>query len=157
VDRGKWADWFRLDLQGGLQHESNGKDGTNSRSLNIAYFKPTMQFGRDGGFELTLAPKSFVYVGDLSDNPDISLYRGNFLLQTIAGWDRGLQIRTEGRIGSHADRGSVQVDVTYPMSEILRGSFSVYLQLQYFYGYGESLLEYNQKVSHFRVGISLYR
>ena len=157
VDQGKWADWFRLDLQSGLQHESNGKDGTNSRSLNIAYFKPTMKFGRDGGLEFTLAPKAFAYVGDLSDNPDIALYRGYFLLRSTLGWDRGLQLRTEGRIGSHADRGSVQFDLTYPMSEIFAGSFSVYLQMQFFHGYGESLLEYNQRSSHFRVGISLYR
>ena len=157
VDRGQWADWFRLDLQGGLQHESNGKDGPNSRSLNIAYFRPTMKFGRDGGFELTLAPKAFVYVGDVVDNPDIALYRGYFGLQSTIGWDRGLQLRTEGRIGSHADRGSVQFDLTYPMSEILAGSFSVYLQLQFFNGYGESLLEYNKRESHFRVGIALYR
>lgn len=157
VDQGKWADWFRLDLQSGLQHESNGKDGADSRSLNIAYFKPTMKFGRDGGLEFTLAPKAFLYVGDLSDNPDIALYRGYFLLRSTLGWDRGLQLRTEGRIGSHADRGSVQFDLTYPMSEIFAGSFSVYLQMQFFHGYGESLLEYNQRSSQFRVGIALYR
>ena len=157
VDQGKWADWFRFDLQSGLQHESNGKDGADSRSLNIAYFKPTMKFGRDGGLEFTLAPKAFVYVGDLSDNPDIALYRGYFLLRSTVGWDRGLQLRTEGRIGSHTDRGSVQFDLTYPMSEIFAGSFSVYLQMQFFHGYGESLLDYNQRRSHFRVGIALYR
>ena len=33
----------------------------------------------------------------------------------------------------------------------------MYLQAQYFYGYGESLLEYNQLGSSFRVGFALYR
>ena len=157
VDRGKWADWFRLDLQGGVQHESNGRDGASSRSLNIAYLKPTMKFGRDGGIELALSPKAFVYLPDVVDNPDIALYRGYFGLQSIIGWDRGLQLRTEGRLGNHADRGSVQLDLTYPMSEFLAGSFSVYLHLQFFNGYGESLLQYNQRESHLRLGISLYR
>lgn len=33
---GEPAQWFRLDLQGGVQHESNGKSAADSRSLNIA-------------------------------------------------------------------------------------------------------------------------
>lgn len=35
VDRGRWADWFQLDLQGGLQHESNGSPEIQSRLLDI--------------------------------------------------------------------------------------------------------------------------
>ena len=44
---GQTTNWLELDLQGGLKHESNGKDGANSRSLNIAYLRPTLTLGRD--------------------------------------------------------------------------------------------------------------
>ena len=39
----------------------------------------------------------------------------------------------------------------------LTGNFSVYLQAQYFTGYGESLLQYKEKTSIFRAGFALYR
>lgn len=148
---------FRLDLQTGLQHESNGKGGDDSRALNILYLRPTFVFGRDDYLQFTLIPRVWAYVGDLSDNPDIAEYRGYGDLRAVLGWKRGLQVSVLGRLGDEGDRGSLQFDVTYPMMRILRGSFSVYLHAQYFTGYGESLLDYRERSSIFRVGISLYR
>ena len=60
-------------------------------------------------------------------------------------------------MGNSGNRGSVQLDLTYPMMSLLSGSLSVYLQAQYFTGYGESLLLYNERSSAFRIGFSLYR
>jgi outer membrane phospholipase A len=150
-------DWFRFDLQPGFQHESNGKSGEDSRSLNIAYLRPTLFFGDPEGLQLTLQPQAWVYVGDLSDNPNIAQYRGYAALRTIVGWERGLQLSAIGRLGDTWDKGSIQLDLTYPMMSLLSRSFSVYLHAQYFYGYGESLLLYNERSSAFRVGFSLYR
>ncbi|HWH70387.1 MAG TPA: phospholipase A, partial [Candidatus Sulfotelmatobacter sp.] len=154
---GQPTNWFRLDLQTGLQHESNGKGGEDSRSLNIAYLRPTLTFGRDDGLQFTFQPRAWVYVGDLSDNPDLPRYRGYADVRAILGWKRGLQLSGLGRLGEDADRGSLQLDLTYPLMTILSGSFSVYLHAQYFTGYGESLLLYNERSSAFRVGFSLYR
>jgi outer membrane phospholipase A len=39
----------------------------------------------------------------------------------------------------------------------MAGSFSLYLQAQYFTGYGESLLGYKQRSDIFRAGFALYR
>lgn len=150
------VDWFRLDLQGGAQHESNGKSGVDSRSQNILYFRPTLVFGRDDRFQLTLQPRVWGYVGDLSDNPDLDEYRGYFDLRAVIGWRRGLQLSALGRMGHEGNHHSAQFDLTYPMMKIV-GSFSVYLQAQYFTGYGESLLRYNQRTDSFRVGFALYR
>jgi outer membrane phospholipase A len=150
-------DWFRLDLQGGAQHESNGKGGLDSRSLNIAYLKPTLTLGRPGTIQLTLAPRVWVYVGDLDDNPDLKDYRGYGDLRAVVGWSKGLQLSALGRLGDDGNRGSVQLDLTYPMMKLLSESFSVYLHAQYFIGYGESLLLYNERGTSFRVGFSFYR
>ncbi len=150
------VDWFRLDLQGGAQHESNGKGGVDSRSQNIIFFRPTLVFGRDDNFQLTLQPRAWGYIGGLSDNPDLDEYRGYFDLRAVIGWRRGLQLSALGRMGHNGNNSSAQFDLTYPMMKIV-GSFSLYLQVQYFTGYGESLLRYNQRSDVFRLGFSLYR
>jgi outer membrane phospholipase A len=156
VAGGQPPNWYQLDLQGGLKHESNGKDGADSRSLNIAYLRPTLTLGEDDGLQLTLQPRAWVYLGNLSDNPDIADYRGYADLRAIVGWKRGLQLSALGRMGKDANHGSLQLDLTYPMMKIF-GSFSVYLDAQYFTGYGESLLEYNRRSEAFRAGFSIYR
>lgn len=154
---GEQTQWFRLDLQGGVQHESNGKSGDDSRSLNIAYLRPTFVFGRDDYLQLTLIPRVWVYADDLADNPDLEDYRGYADLRVVLGWKRGLQVSALGRMGDEGDHGSLQFDITYPMMRVFRGSFSLYLHAQYFTGYGESLLGYRERSSMFRAGISLYR
>ena len=156
VTRGPSTNWFQIDLQGSLKHESNGKDGTSSRSLNIAYLRPTLTLGRDDGLQLTLQPRIWTYLGDLSDNPDIADYRGYADLRTIVGWTRGLELSALGRMGKDGNHGSVQLDLTYPTMKFF-GSFSLYLDVQYFTGYGESLLGYNKRTDEFRVGFALFR
>ena len=153
---GQPTNWFQLDLQGGLRHASNGKDGISSRSMNIAYLRPTFAFGRDDGLQLTLQPRVWTYLGDLSGNPDIADYRGYADLRTIVGWQRGLQLSALGQLGRDGNHGGLQLDLTYPTMRFF-GSFSMYLDVQYFTGYGESLLGYNKKSDEFRVGFSLYR
>ena len=59
-------------------HESNGRDGVYSRSLNIIYLKSRGRFGRVNEPNVTITPRILTYVGDLSDNPDIATYRGHF-------------------------------------------------------------------------------
>jgi phospholipase A1 len=150
------TNWIQLDLQGGLEHESNGKGGTDSRSLAIAYFQPTLTIGRDDGLQLALQPRAWTYMGNLSDNPDIADYLGYASLRTIVGWKRGLQLSALGQMGKNANRGSVQLDLTYPTMRFF-GSFSLYLDVQYFNGYGESLLGYNQRSDELRIGFALFR
>jgi phospholipase A1/A2 len=156
VTRGESTNWFQLDLQGSLKHESNGKSGADSRSVNIAYLRPTLTLGRDDGLQLTLQPRVWTYLGDLSDNPDIADYRGYADLRTIVGWKRGLELSALCRMGKDGDHQSAQLDLTYPTMKFF-GSFSLYLDVQYFTGYGESLLGYNKKSDELRVGFALFR
>jgi phospholipase A1/A2 len=157
VDGGHWGDWIRLDLQGALQHESNGKGDPDSRSLSIAYLRTTGTIGRIGSFQVSLSPKVFVYLGDLSDNSDIADYRGYLELRATVGWSDNVQLAAKTRVGKGFDRASLQLDLTYPMWKLPVLRSSVYLQAQYFTGYGESLLRYNERSEHFRAGFALYR
>jgi len=149
--------WVRFDLQGGFQHESNGKGGLDSRSLNIAYLRPSLTLGPPDAIQLKIQPRFWAYVGGLEENPDLPDYRGYADLRLVLGWPRGLQVAALGRLGDDANRGSLQVDLTYPMMRVLTGSLSLYFHAQYFTGYGESLLDYRGRSEMFRVGLSLYR
>jgi phospholipase A1 len=146
-----WIGW-----QAAFQHESNGRDGASSRSMNIFYVRPMMAFGDLDGWRLILRPKFFVYADDLEDNPDIETYRGYSELRAIFGRNNRLSVSVTGRLGKDFDKGSLQFDVSYP-TEFMTGNFAMYLTLQYWNGYGESLLNYNRKSEALRAGFSLAR
>lgn len=147
----------RFSFQAGVMHESNGKDGTDSRSLNIVYLKPgaLVETGPDSQF--TIAPRLWTYVGDLDDNPDIDRYRGYFDVEMA--WERhsSWKLAANLRKGTGAGKGSAQFDATYPLGEILNGNLDVYLQLQYYTGYAETLRSYNERYDFFRIGLALFR
>jgi outer membrane phospholipase A len=142
--------------QTSIQHESNGKDGADSRSMNLFYVRPI--FGCDLGdkWMLMFAPKMFVYIDNLSDNPDLPLYRGYGEYMMGLARKESWSLTALGRIGSHFDRGSIQMDFTYPLHANF-GNFASFILVQYFNGYGESLLSYDQKGTSLRAGFSLVR
>ncbi len=155
-DQGRPRGFNWIGYQVGVQHESNGRDGDNSRSLNTLYFRPIFTFGNLDGWRLILRPKFLIYLSDSADNADLEDYRGYSELRAIFGKHNRLSISVTGRVGADFDKGSVQVDVTYP-TEFLSGNFSVYLMAQYWNGYGESLLRYDEKTETVRAGVSLAR
>lgn len=150
-------DGLTFNFQAGLKHESNGKSSPDSRSLNIVYARPIVKFENADGWFVSVAPSVWAYVFDLDDNPDIKDYRGYGELRLVAGRAGGLQVAASGRIGEEGNHGSVLVDVTYPIRVITFGNFDAYLDVQYFNGYGESLLNYNQEGETLRFGVSLVR
>jgi outer membrane phospholipase A len=150
-----WISTFSF--QSGVMHESNGKDGTDSRSLNIVYLKPgaLVKTGPDSHF--TIAPRLWTYIGDLDDNPDIDRYRGYFDIDMAWEQRDSWKLAANLRKGTGAGKGSTQLDATYPLGEILKGNLDVYLQLQYYTGYAETLRSYNERYDFFRIGFALFR
>jgi phospholipase A1 len=142
----------------GIGHESNGAGGTSSRELNMVYLRPIIDIpiGSHGWF-VTFAPKFYEYIGGVDGNPDIARYRGYSDIQIVFGQKDGLQLKTIGRIGSHFDRGSAELDLSYPLTKILDGNHDVSVYLQYFTGYGDDLLDYNKRISIVRFGFALVR
>jgi phospholipase A1 len=151
------GDRLRVGLETGYGHESNGRDGDQSRSIDILYARPIFALGNRQDYHLVAAPGVWVYL-DKEENPDIDEFRGYadlyLALQKTDSW----QLATTLRLGSDGDKGSVQVDLSYPLTRIGFGNIDGYLLAQYFNGYGESLLDYNRKLrSQFRFGVMLLR
>ncbi|HEX5463248.1 MAG TPA: phospholipase A [Burkholderiales bacterium] len=147
----------RIGFQGGLEHESNGQGGANSRSINIAFVRPIFTLGDYGDYHWTIAPKLWTYL-EKDDNPDIADYRGYGELLIKYGKKDKWQIATRLRKGTRAHVGSVEVDLSYPLRSAALGNLNGYLLLQYFNGYGETILDYDQKFeSQFRIGLMLVR
>jgi len=65
----------RMGFAAGVAHESNGKGGADSRSINMPFIRPTWEFGDLTANHLTVSPKIYYYFGKES-NPDIADYRG---------------------------------------------------------------------------------
>lgn len=155
-DTGRHSGFTWLGYHVGVQHESNGRSGDDSRSLNTFYVRPAFAFGDLDGWRLILRPKFFVYLGSSSDNDDIRKYRGYSELRAIFGRNNRLSLSLTGRIGADFEKGSAQFDLSYP-TEFLTGNLAVYLLAQYWTGYGESLLSYDRRSSTVRFGFSLAR
>ena len=145
-----------LGQQWSVQHESNGRGGSFSRSLNMIYFRPGIMLGEATGWNLILSPKIYTYIADLSDNPDIAKYRGYCEFRATLGKNERPSLSFIGRLGEHGDKGSMQFDLIIPLRSRLL-DFASFFQVQYFDGYGESLLLYNQRSSSVRAGFSLVR
>lgn len=151
----KWIS--RFSFQGGLQHESNGKAGADSRSLNMFYLKPGALIETGASSYFTVAPRVWAYIGDLGDNPDIDRYRGYFDLEMAWELKDSWKLAATLRKGTGAGKGSAQFDATYPLGEILQGNLDVFLQLQYYTGYAETLRAYDQSYDFFRIGFAMFR
>jgi outer membrane phospholipase A len=145
---------WHFGFESGLGHESNGKDGADSRSINIAYLRPTVTYGDINGQHFFMAPLIYDYL-DKSENPDIQRYRGyvDWLMGygSKGSWNAWTTLRKgTGRFAS------AEMNVSYPLSHLSQGELSGWLLLQFFDGYGENLIDYNHKRSaQWRLGLAV--
>lgn len=146
---------LRVGVETGFGHESNGKEGEDSRSFNMLYARPTLTLGDPAGLRFFAAPLIHNYISD-DENPDLKDYRGYVDWVLGVGAKGGLDFWTTLRKGERSDYGSIELNVSYPLSKLSGGDLTGWLTLQYFNGYGESLLDYNRKLdSQWRLGIAV--
>lgn len=146
---------LRFGIEAGVGHESNGKEGEDSRSFNMLYARPTLTLGDADGLRFYVAPLIHNYIAD-SDNPDLKDYRGYVDWLLGFGSKGGLDFWATIRKGARSDFGSLEFNASYPLSKLSGGDLTGWLMLQYFGGYGESLLDYQRKLdSQLRLGISI--
>jgi phospholipase A1 len=134
----------------GINHQSNGQSGELSRSWNRLFAAMTFEVGDLG---LTFMPWYRIPEGTNSDdNPDITRYLGHYEISAAYKWDdHTFSLMTRNALESDFQRGTLQVSWSFPFGNwpFLRG------YVQYFTGYGESLIDYNHYVNRIGIGVSL--
>ncbi|HZP87242.1 MAG TPA: phospholipase A [Burkholderiales bacterium] len=147
---------LRLGFEAGLGHESNGKSNAESRSINIAYVRPTLVIGSPGEWQWSLSPMIYRYL-DKSDNPDIVDFRGYVDFYTSIGKADSWQLAGMFRKGT-GEGWTTQLDLSYPLRSVALGNLNGYLQLQFFDGWGESILDYDRRFpAQYRIGLMFVR
>lgn len=154
------TDWrvagHAVGLAAGYEHESNGKDGADSRSIDTLFVRPYFTFGDTSDFYGTFSPKLYVYI-EKSENPDINKYRGYGDFRFTYGKNDDWQLAWILRKGTKSSAFSSDLQATYPLNRLFPG-LAGYLMAQYFTGYGETLLDYNQREPwSVRVGYAISR
>ncbi len=130
-----------------LEHESNGRDGDESRSWNKISFGANILIDP----MLMVHGKFWIPIVDGQNNKDILDYSGIYQF--------GLQMfstnrRFTGSLTMVKRRGwNLNYNTILELSYRLWKRDNQYLFLQYYNGYGEGLLEYNKFHSQLRVGI----
>lgn len=144
-------------LRGGYEHESNGKDGDDSRGIDMFFMQPVWEIGFPDGRRLIFGPKVYGYLNKSSHNRNIQRYRGYADWIFRYGREDGLILATLFRVGT-SGRGSAQFDLSYPFRRSFSARTGGFLYLQVFKGYGESLVDYNRDPgTQVRVGFAFVR
>lgn len=138
-----------------FQHQSNGQFQGLSRSWNrihasLVYdkenwtlaFKPWYRLPEDDDRENELDP-------DGDDNPDIEDYLGNYEIFGAYAFNDKHKLTSMLRQNWSTGNGAIGLNYTFPLFNRLRG------MVQYFNGYGESLIDYNHRQQKIGVGLAL--
>ncbi len=135
-------------IQVGLNHQSNGRAEPLSRSWN----RIVANFGFERGlFNAQL--KTWLRIpesDDEDDNPDIESYMGYGELWMGTVWkDFHLALMLRNNLRFDDNRGAMQFELSFPLIEHLNG------YVQYFLGYGETLIDYNHYANRIGVGVMI--
>ncbi len=140
----------------GYEHESNGKSLPYSRSWDRIYSRVMVHFDSihlDYKYWYRIPEKEKKDEEDPrgDDNPDIHEYYGYNEL-TIDIYLGEALFSIFARANAIEKKGAYQVDLSYPLP-----GKHLYWYLQYWNGYGESLIDYNRNLSRAGIGIMITR
>lgn len=132
----------------GLNHQSNGRGGNSiSRSWNRIFTEFIFERSNYAG---SLKTWWRIPEDDADDdNPDIDDYMGFFEFTAVYTRKKhsfSLMFRNNLRSENH---GAAQLEWNFPLIKHFDG------YIQYFNGYGESLIDYNANVNSIGIGVSL--
>lgn len=142
-------------FQVGFNHMSNGQSGLQSRSWNRLFASIVFSDNDDiyylkTWYRIPEDEKDDINDPTGDDNPDIQDYYGRIELgygRKIGAFKMMALLRNN--LDFDENRGSIQLDLTYPISDRYE------LLLQYFNGYGDSLIDYNRSQERIGVGFQL--
>jgi len=162
IDKKLFADWrLRLINYGLINHQSNGKSPPFSRSWNRSYIDVVL--GDDKNYitfkywkrwsENQKTPAD-IFVGD--DNPMIEDYVGNAELKYFHAGDINNYSIVMRDSKNNSNGINYEINWSYPLNR--RSNFSdsdLRFYVQYFNGYGETLIDYDIKRERIGVGLML--
>ncbi len=132
----------------GFNHESNGRGGNISRSWNRIF---AVILAARGNFVIGLKPWYRLPEKEADDdNPRTEKYMGYGELFSV--------YRLKGHVFSALFRNNLRSDKNLGALELgwsYRVTNNVRIYTQYFYGYGESLLDYNHKSNRIGIGVMI--
>lgn len=128
----------------GVVHQSNGGGSTLSRSWNRVYLQAGLE---RGDFQmLGRVWKRIAEDANEDDNPDIADYMGHGDLTGSYRW-RGHDFSLMTRYNFNTNKGAAQLGWAFPLNSRLKG------YVQYFSGYGYSLIDYNARQRVLGLGV----
>lgn len=131
-----------------LRHESNGRDGDDSRSWNYLSLSMKYYFNT----KLNIAVELWAPYVDGGNNKDLLDYKGlgyisfNYMSDKSKWW---LAADINPR------RGFINMNTTLTAGFRISERSNQYLFARFYQGYGESLLDYNKYTMNVRVGICI--
>jgi phospholipase A1 len=141
-------------FQLGVEHESNGGAVGSSRSWNRTFARIEYRFAM---LRTSLKvwdrwderPKRSAGDPGGDDNPEIVGYLGSWELGVRVPFSSVFEAALRVRKRVPPDHPTAQLDLDF---HIRNGN---YLHVQYFHGYGESLIDYDREVSRIGVGLAI--
>lgn len=136
-------------LGAGAVHHSNGESDPLSRSWNRVYLMAGAEWDN-----LIVMPRLWGRVlkkdgSKPNDNPDILDYYGFGDVKFLYRFDKGSNLSGLVRYHPKTQKGALQLDYVYPMYKGVSG------YIQFFQGYGQSIIDYNHEASSVGVGVML--
>ncbi len=142
----------------GLLHESNGRDGIYSRSWNRVYIQAIFKYKN-----ISILPRAWYRIPERDktspldangdDNPDIWNYLGYGDLKIVLPYKKNMfSLTLRDNLRTSNNKGSLLFDWSFPVTKS-----NIYLYLQVFSGYGESLIDYNIRNNKIGIGFAISR
>ena len=146
-------------VQLGFNHQSNGQNQLRSRSWNrlwasILFSSQDSYYFLKSWYRLPEEDKQNPLDPSGDDNPDITHFLGHFELgygtRFKTGWgDFKLHTQFRNNLKTSDNKGSIELNLSYPINDRYE------ILLQYFNGYGDSLIDYNRHQQRVGIGIQL--
>lgn len=133
----------------GFNHESNGQSEPRSRSWNRIVGSAAYSYDR---WLFLVQPWYRLPESDSEDdNADIERYLGHANYMAIYKWteDRTLSLKLMNNLRSEDNKTSVELGYSFPLGDTIKG------YIHYYNGYGESLIDYNERIQRIGIGVML--
>jgi len=134
----------------GFAHQSNGRSEPLSRSWNRLYANFIFERGN-----FASALKIWYRIpedAENDNNPDIEDYLGNFELRSAYAWkEHTFGLKWRNNLDFDENRGAIELNWSFP----LWGTDRIKGYVQYFNGYGQTLIDYNASASTLGAGFLL--